>query len=704
MRSTSRYLALGALIVAAIAVFVVFKGSDPYLINARFVDAGQLVEGGLVQVGGRKVGTIEKIRLADDGVANLVLAIDDEEVAPLRRGTLARIRTVGLTGVANRFVEVVPGPSTGEEIADNGVLSTAETRGIVDLDVLFNAFDPQSRDRLQRIIRNGATVFKGQTTAANKGLAYLAPALFQSRELAEELVYDRVALERLLQTGAVTARALASRPEDISQGITSTAATLRAVASQREALANSLENAPALLERPDGVLGGLKTLATEVRPVLGELRPVAPRLVRVLRELVPTSRQSIPVLEQTRSLFPPLIDGLNGLPGLQREAVPALRSSVNTIISLMPIVDGLRPYTPEIALGVVSGLGSRATGYFDANGHFARINLNQPPQGISGIFNAGTGLGGFETGQGFRCPGGATEPADDNSNPYIEDDSTCDASASPGLVRRLLAVAMVALTALLAAVIVGAPAESAGTYRVDAIFDTAKGIIPGQVVKVAGARVGFVEDVVLTEDYKARIVMSVPRRFTFHKDASCNIQPEGLIAENFVQCDPGTPSDEELDGDPAPTVPVEQTAVPVSITDLFKIFQADVRQRFTVAMMAVGGGLASRGEDLNEIIRRSNPTLAAVRRLTADLAAQKEQISAAVRDTDLLVARLAERKDKVARLHRAGRPRDPADRRPARPAGRVDPPPAAAAGPHRHRHRRPRPPARRRTPAARRAA
>ncbi|MEJ7893469.1 MAG: MlaD family protein [Solirubrobacteraceae bacterium] len=218
-------------------------------------------------------------------------------------------------------------------------------------------------------------------------------------------------------------------------------------------------------------------------------------------------------------------------------------------------------------------------------------------------------------------------------------------------MKRLCAVFLMFLALVTAAAVVGAPAQSAGSYRVDAIFDTAKGIIPGQVVKVAGARVGSIEDVVLTEDYKARVVMSVPRQFTFRDDASCNIQPEGLISENFVQCDPGSPDAEELrggvGGSEFPTVPVERTAVPVSITDLFKIFQADVRQRFTVAMMAVGGGLAARGEDLNSIILRSNPTLGAVRRLTSDLAAQKTQISAAVRDTDTLVAELTERKDKV---------------------------------------------------------
>lgn len=423
---TSRLVAIGALAAAVVAVSVLLAGGETYRVNARFVDAGQLVKGGSVQAGGRTVGTIERIELSDDGLANLVLAIDDGDLTPLRRGTVARIRTVGLTGVANRFVELAPGPSTGAEIADGGLLSTAETRGIVDLDVLFNAFDPATRRRLQRIIRNGEQVFKGRTVAANDGLQYLAPALFQSAELAEELTFDRVALERLIDTGATTATAIASRRDDLVQGISSTATTLRAVADERDALASILERAPALLNRPDGVLGGLRTLATRARPLLRDLRPAAPKLVTVLRQLVPTSRQAIPVLQQTRALLPPLRAGLDGMPALRDSAVPALESTVDTVIALIPIVDGLRPYTPEVVNGVLGGLGSRATGYFDANGHFARIQFNSPPNAIAGTFNNGQGMGGFETGQTFRCPGGATQPADDGSNPYIEDPRDCD--------------------------------------------------------------------------------------------------------------------------------------------------------------------------------------------------------------------------------------------------------------------------------------
>ena len=84
-------------------------------VNARFVDAGQLVKGGTVQVGGRVVGKIEASSSPTTALADVALDIKDDELTPLRRGTIARIRTVGLTGVANRFVELTPGPSTGDE-------------------------------------------------------------------------------------------------------------------------------------------------------------------------------------------------------------------------------------------------------------------------------------------------------------------------------------------------------------------------------------------------------------------------------------------------------------------------------------------------------------------------------------------------------------------------------------------------------------
>lgn len=221
-------------------------------------------------------------------------------------------------------------------------------------------------------------------------------------------------------------------------------------------------------------------------------------------------------------------------------------------------------------------------------------------------------------------------------------------------MRRLLVLALLAIaTAVAITGVRSSGAEADGTYRVDAVFDTAKGILPQQLVKIAGARVGTVSDVTLTEDNKARIQMEVESKFApFRTDARCQIQPEGLISENFVQCEPGTPDGRTLEGvdGAAPTVPVERTSVPVSLTDLFNIWKVPVRDRFAVVLAGLGAGVAGRGEDLNALLRRASPTLGLVRDVTEIASRQRDEIASLVTDTDRVVDSLARRSDDVAQF------------------------------------------------------
>ena len=86
--------------------------------------------------------------------------------------------------------------------------------------------------------------------------------------------------------------------------------------------------------------------------------------------------------------------------------------------------------------------------------------------------------------------------------------------------------------------------------------------------------------------------MRVDRRFApFRADATCTIKPQGLIAENYVDCDPGhagRPSRCARRGGDAPTVPVEQTTQPVSLTDLFEVWNTPTRQRLGVLLSTLG--------------------------------------------------------------------------------------------------------------------
>jgi phospholipid/cholesterol/gamma-HCH transport system substrate-binding protein len=209
-------------------------------------------------------------------------------------------------------------------------------------------------------------------------------------------------------------------------------------------------------------------------------------------------------------------------------------------------------------------------------------------------------------------------------------------------MRRLLAIAItLAAAGAAAAFVFGSSAQGSSDSRFDVIFDDARGLVGGQQVKIAGARAGRIENVIVTPDFKARIEATVDSRFIpFHRDATCTIRPEGLIAENYVDCDPGSANAPELKagGSHPPTVPVTNTTEPVSLLDLFNIFNLPTRQRLMVIVDELGIGTSARGTDFNAILRRANPALALARQAISILARQKAQLGTIVDATNTIAA------------------------------------------------------------------
>ena len=87
---------------------------------------------------------------------------------------------------------------------------------------------------------------------------------------------------------------------------------------------------------------------------------------------------------------------------------------------------------------------------------------------------------------------------------------------------------------------VGAGDDDGGAYKVRAIFDNAGFVIPGEDVKVAGVKVGKIDSLDVTTDFKAAVVLDIndPGYQDFRKDAECIVRPQSLIGERFVECEP----------------------------------------------------------------------------------------------------------------------------------------------------------------------
>jgi phospholipid/cholesterol/gamma-HCH transport system substrate-binding protein len=426
---TSGFAAL-VLVVGVILFLLFFNGNGPYMLHAHFADAGQLVPGDLVEVGAGSIGTVDDIKLTDNGQADVVLKITDGKFTPFHRGTIAQIRAVGLASVANRFVEIAPGPGSGAKIDSGGSLGTAETRGIVDLDVLLDELTPSTRANLQTILKNGADAF-AYAKQANQAFGYLNPALSQTAALGQEVVRDQSSLQRLISSSATVVDTLASRQSDLVQGVANTAATLRTVASQDAALQDSLGRAPAVFSQAIGTLRSLRGALQFVNPTLHAARPVAPRLARLLRQAVPATNAVLPAVQELRAQLPALRRALAGLPGVAAKAGPAVQSATTAIGNAAPIYSMLRPYAPDLAAGLFNGFGGSTSGPYDANGHYSRITVELGQGSGAGLLSLLPGLGtpsggGLRTGLTARCPGGAATPAADKSNPYVPDPTICN--------------------------------------------------------------------------------------------------------------------------------------------------------------------------------------------------------------------------------------------------------------------------------------
>jgi ABC-type transporter Mla subunit MlaD len=234
-------------------------------------------------------------------------------------------------------------------------------------------------------------------------------------------------------------------------------------------------------------------------------------------------------------------------------------------------------------------------------------------------------------------------------------------------VTRRLAIALAAV-ALLVAVVVGVGAgndDGGGDYKVRAIFNNAAFAIPGQDVMVAGAKVGVIDELEVTDDLRAAVVLKIedPGFQDFRKDAECQIRLQSVIGEKLVECQPTQPRPEgEEPPPPLPKIPegqdgagqrlmpVEQTLTPVGEDLIRGVMRRPYRERFAIILNEFGAGLAGRGKDLRKVIRGANPALRELDKVLEILADQNRLLADGARAGDTVLAEWAKKRENVSDL------------------------------------------------------
>jgi phospholipid/cholesterol/gamma-HCH transport system substrate-binding protein len=425
----ARVAVVVALAVAVIALAVVLFGDDGYEYDLLFENGGQLVEGNQVLVGGQPVGSVESLELTEDNLAQVHISVEQE----LHEGTTAVIRATSLSGVANHYVSVSPGPNSNPSLDEGGTIGLGYTTTSVDLDQLFNSFPPAVRRGLAQFVEGNAEIYADRGRDANRTYKYFGPGLNRASAFIRDLNADQRLLERFVVGSSKAATAVAHRGTELSSAISNANTAFGAIASQNVALSRTLRLLPPVFRQSNTTFVNLRAALDDVEPFIETAKPATKELAPFLSELGPVLSKSVPVFKnlrltvRRRGFGNDLGELLAALPAVRDRASRAFPHSEEAIAAFQPTLNFARAYTPDIFNGF--GRVGQISGYYDANGHYARVqfsNLN--------LFSYDSGDGSLDPiapseqfdafGESAdvtrRCPGGSTQPAADGSNPFVE--------------------------------------------------------------------------------------------------------------------------------------------------------------------------------------------------------------------------------------------------------------------------------------------
>jgi ABC-type transporter Mla subunit MlaD len=224
-------------------------------------------------------------------------------------------------------------------------------------------------------------------------------------------------------------------------------------------------------------------------------------------------------------------------------------------------------------------------------------------------------------------------------------------------MRRLALTGVAILAAVVVAVAGAGPSQGAGgPYLVRAIFDNAEFAVPGENVRIAGANVGTIQSLAVTDKEQAAMTLAITDTSfrPWYANATCAIRPQSLIAENYVDCEPGSSNEPALTritsggGSGQYLLPVTQTSEPVDFDIVQDISQESLRQRLSIILDELGTGLAARGADLNAVIHRADPALGRTDQVFKILAHQNKVLAQLASDSDAVLTPLAKVREQIA--------------------------------------------------------
>jgi virulence factor Mce-like protein len=322
-------------------LWISFGGPVPlkpkgYEFKVAFPEATTLANEADVRIAGVNVGKVTGLKLDKGGTATMVTIDMKKGFAPIPKDTKAILRQKTLLG--ETYVELSPGhraPGGGNMLPDNAQLANSQVQPTVQLDEIFRAFDPQTRQAFRQWVQQSAqTINGGRGQDLNDALGNLQGFAEDGAGVLGVLDRQSNDLHNFIKNTGVVFHALTQRQGELRSLITNSNDVFSATASRDKALAQVFDILPTFEDESKATLARLQTFSTNTHPLVNDLKPVADRLQPTVKDL------SVLAPELTtffKSKLPPLITA----------AKPNLPNGERFLRGASPLMDGLHTFFPE---------------------------------------------------------------------------------------------------------------------------------------------------------------------------------------------------------------------------------------------------------------------------------------------------------------------------------------------------------------------
>jgi phospholipid/cholesterol/gamma-HCH transport system substrate-binding protein len=439
--NTTRVAAFGALaIVVVLLLVLVFGGGGGATYQLVYAEAYGLVRGDQVQVGGVPVGSVKNIVLLPNYRVRITIHVDSSLV-PLHEGTTSEIRVPSLSSVANRYIALLPGPNNRPALPSGATLPVTASHSVTDLDQFFHIFNADTRKGLQQLIKGFAEQYSGAGAALQQDTIYFPPALAALDHVIAELGREQPTFTNFLIETAKATTTLADRSGQLTELISHGNTAFGALASQQANVASGLNALPGFFRAGNRTFEELPATLADLTKLVNVAKTNTKQLAPFFAKLRPLVNSATPVVTDLgEAISKPgsnndLTEVALALPGVAQALSTASPDGVRAAEESLPVTALFGPYSPDFQ-GLARDFG-QATGYYDANGHYARVAGMFPDfeLGANNTLkpaNPAQVLQGLKTGQLRRCPGAGTQPAADGSSPFTDNGTLgCDPTETP---------------------------------------------------------------------------------------------------------------------------------------------------------------------------------------------------------------------------------------------------------------------------------